>query len=723
MNPHAKSASFVLVILLLYSVSVIGGGTQDVSLTVLSGPYTIEKHGEYHRIEMEGFFTRGIPGNPALPQKVYDIEVPYNAVLDTVGFEIMYRDADELTGLYEIGPAPLMASAYTTLKDGKNSSVYEKNAVYPETPIEILRTYQVKDKKYVRVQFTPFQYNPVEKTLVITWRADITVSWSSRSTRYTVPKAPGLGYTIVTTNNIVSNSTKLAAFKNYLQYKGFTVYTVTETQYGAAGGQQRAINIRNWLALNYAPNNIKYVLLIGDPDPDDPSSADSVGDVPMMMCWPNPGSAADQTPTDYFYADLTGNWDSDGDGFYGEHGQDTADFGPEVYVGRIPVYGGDYTSLDGILQKFMNYTGANTSILLPVAISNYRDEENVANGCVAGWLRTDGLNLPQQVILNITSVAGFTDYVMYETAGVTGRGHDPVSVAAYGYKAPVTNANVIAQWANDYGIVFWWAHGSQTAASRKYWLNDLNNNSVVEDGVCGSSGDELTWPNLLTSADTALLPDMETFTFQCSCLNGYPENTGNLQYSLLKKGAISTVGSTRICWYAQGLWNYTGIADNAGIGYTYVWYLVFGQSAGEALYNGKNVLANPWGWQGWQNLFDFNLYGDPSMYLEKPVVVPPETNPPPGEPPRVELTKVMCPLAIYRLEKARTLLEEARQLLQQAVEAGKDVSKIEPMIVEAEVLLEKADKYCSANNCIPGNYAAIIAITMLEQAIEMLKGL
>lgn len=111
------------------------------------------------------------------------------------------------------------------------------------------------------------------------------------------------------------------------------------------------------------------------------------------------------------------------------------------------------------------------------------------------------------------------------------------------------------------------------------------------------------------------------------------------------------------------------------------------------------------------------------MYLEKPVVVPPETNPPPGEPPRVELTKVMCPLAIYRLEKARTLLEEARQLLQQAVEAGKDVSEIEPMIVEAEVLLEKADKYCSANNCIPGNYAAIIAITMLEQAIEMLKGL
>jgi uncharacterized repeat protein (TIGR01451 family) len=37
------------------------------------------------------------------------------------------------------------------------------------------------------------------------------------------------------------------------------------------------------------------------------------------------------------------------------------------------------------------------------------------------------------------------------------------------------------------------------------------------------------------------------------------------------------------------------------------------------LYDGKNSLTICWSWQGWMNLFDFNLYGDPSLTLEAPV--------------------------------------------------------------------------------------------------------
>ncbi|MGD2250976.1 MAG: C25 family cysteine peptidase, partial [Candidatus Methanofastidiosia archaeon] len=550
-------------------------------------------------------------------------------------------------------------------------------------------------------------------------KVTLKILWETTIKKYTAPAPPGIGYVIVTTNTVVNNSLKLQSFSNYLQLQGFTVYIITENQYGAAAGQQRAINIRNWLISNYSTLNLKYVLLIGNPDPDDPGTSDSFGDIPMMMCWPNPGSTPDQTPTDYFYADLTGNWDSDTDGFYGEFGEDTVDFGPEVYVGRIPVYG-NYTALDSILTKFITYTGANTSIMLPMAISNYQNEENVSNGCVTGWARTDGLNLPQQIIQNITSPLGYTDYVMYETSGVTGRGHDPVTPAAFGFKAPITNANVIAQWPNDYGIVFWWAHGNQISSSRKYWSNDANSNFAVEDGVCELT-DELTWPTLLTSTDTAGLPNTETFTFQCSCYNGYPENSQNLQYSLLKQGAVATVGSTRICWYAQGTWNYTGIIDDTGIGYTYVWFLVFGQSAGEALYNGKSSLVNPWGWQGWQNLFDFNLYGDPSMYLEGPRVTPPEP-PPRGDPrPPPNYSKAMCPLAHHRIEKAQDLIEEAKELLEKAETAGFDISDIEEKILEAEDILEKAKRYCLGQNCIAGNYLAIIATEMLIQAIEELR--
>ena len=63
----------------------------------------------------------------------------------------------------------------------------------------------------------------------------------------------------------------------------------------------------------------------------------------MRTCYPDPTNHAPDgihdIPTDYYYADLTGNWDYDGDGFYGERGQDTVDFTPEVIVGRIPTDG------------------------------------------------------------------------------------------------------------------------------------------------------------------------------------------------------------------------------------------------------------------------------------------------------------------------------------------------------------------------------------------------
>ena len=724
MNPRVKGV-FLLAVLIFSSVSVTTGGFEELTVTLVSNPYTIEDSDQYHTITMEGFFTRGLPGDPALPQKIYDLELPYDVNLETVDIQMLWKASEEIPGLYEIGPSPLIASGgrtvlYSTIQNGKNVDVYNSNGLYPESPVDILRTHQIREKKYVRVQFTPFQYNPVTKALVINQKVKIRVFWTTKRMPLTAPPGPGIDYVIVTTNAIVSNSTRLNAFKNHLQSQGFTAYTVTETQYGAAGGQQRAVNIRNWLQANWPLLNIKYVLLIGDPDPDDPTVGDSFGDIPMLMCWPNPGSALDQTPTDYFYADLTGNWDSDGDNSYGEFGQDTVDFGPEVYVGRIPVYGGNYATLDSILNKFINYTGANTSIMLPMAISNYQDEHSAANSCLNGWGRTDGLDLPQQVITNITNLAGFTNYVLYERSGFTGRGHDPVPVTAFGYKAPLTNANVINQWPNDYGIVFWWGHGDATGAWRKYWgsAGDDGDNSV-EDAFCsGTAQDECVWVPFLSSGDITV--DMETFTFQASCENGYPENAGNLQYSLLKKGAVSTVGSTRICWYAIGLWTYWGIIDNAGIGYTYVWFLVFGQSAGEALYNGKSLLANPWGWMGWQNLFDFNLYGDPSMYLEGPILKPP----PKGEPPpQVNLTRTICPLANYTIDKAKDLLEEAKELLEEAKNAREDVSDIEPIIVEAEEIIEKARRYCLGNNCIPGNYLGLLAIEMLEDAIERLKGL
>lgn len=118
-------------------------------------------------------------------------------------------------------------------------------------------------------------------------------------------------YVIVTTNAIASNSKNLTDFVQYKESLGFTVYLITEDDYGSATGKQRIFNIRNWLINNYTKLSIEYVLLIGNPDPDDESNpSDPIGDLPMLMCWPRIGLGyPEQSATDYIYADLTGDLD------------------------------------------------------------------------------------------------------------------------------------------------------------------------------------------------------------------------------------------------------------------------------------------------------------------------------------------------------------------------------------------------------------------------------
>jgi len=155
---------------------------------------------------------------------------------------------------------------------------------------------------------------------------------------------PGPRYVIVTTKAIVAISEKLDAFVASKQARGFSVSVATEDDWGGgASGLNRARNIRNWLQKQWRipATRPTYVLLIGDPRP---TSKDGV---PMLMA--SAGKVREKkgvkelkVPTDLYYAELTSNWDKDGDGKIGElgddlHAKDT--IATEVLVGRIPFYG------------------------------------------------------------------------------------------------------------------------------------------------------------------------------------------------------------------------------------------------------------------------------------------------------------------------------------------------------------------------------------------------
>jgi len=639
----------VLILLVMGGLDTVSAKADDhilgkdnagsMTFTLYAGEYAITQDEEgLDVIQMEGFSSIILPGDPMLPHKVYNIAVSPDIVWSSLTLNIVSAETSLLDGIYDVKPAgPDIAWSDDKLiedwgqaKDiinGENMEVYGTDAEFPESYLELLPYSQMRKWKYIKVDFTPFQYNPVSQkltliesvTIEITYEqsgiepqaklmndtvmddvaAQVFINYQQVKSMYrpgatTDASSVTYDYVIITTNAIEANSSKLASFISHKESQGHSVLVITEDEFGGLAGQapnHEAEKIRKWLIDNYAAMGIEYVLLIGDPHPYESGE----GDIPMKMCWPRLAEVDYQeSPTDYFYADLTGNWDYDGDGYYGEWSDDYpvsggVDFAPEVYVGRIPVYGADYSTLDSILQKIIDYeTEASIdwrqSVLLPMGFQ---------------WEGYDGAALAEQMRDDYLNAAGFSSWRMYQQ-GNGACGLD----STYTSDEELRGGTVVRdRWAaNDYGIVCWWAHGSETSTSVGY--DGCWDGTLFQSSYCSSLDD-----------------DHPSFTYQCSCTNGYPENSNNLQYAILKQGGISTVSATRVSVFNTGVGygDFDGSTTNSGIGYEYISRLISDNPAGQALYSTKNSMT-PANQNRLLNWYDFNLYGDPTTSLASGLV-------------------------------------------------------------------------------------------------------
>ncbi len=603
----------------------ISAGLEDeprYECVLTSGSYTMSTSaGNTCRIEMDGYDPMASPGDPMLPHKIYRLLVPPNVDISTVRLSVIEESISPVasSSACEIEPAPPIATWDGTavvymwgegkrVVNGRNLNVYETDANYPASNIEISSTGEMRQWKYIEVDYRPFRYNPVRENLSFTKGMRITVSWkaplktsiSSLSrrledramdreassmfqnyaqsaswytpSRRTLSEAGGekYNYVIITSNAIKNGSAKLNDFVAHKRTLGFTVAVITEDAYGSLSGQApngRSEKIRKWLKDNYVSLGIKYALLIGDPRTDS-------ADVPMKMCWPRHNTTWETSyldgPTDFYYAELSGDWDKDGDGFFGEYGDDTgsggADKAAEIYVGRIPVYNGNCSPLDSILQKTIDYETAagdlswRQNILLPMEPSD---------SSTPGWQLGEGIRN------NFATANGFAAERIYEQQ----YGIDPPPE-----RTPCNQGSVLDEWQNGYGMVTWWTHGSATSAA-----------DVFSTYVCSDLDD--TRPSVV---------------FQNSCLNGQPETTNNLGYSLLLHGAIDTISATRVSWYNPGAWDLSG--SNSGMAYRFTGKVLDGQGIGQALFAMKLGESSSSA-EYWMNHVVFNMYGDPSITL------------------------------------------------------------------------------------------------------------
>ncbi len=742
----------------------------DVNISFDKLKYDISKNdNDIVNCTVESFSLNNIVGELSLPKKTVKLQIPDNVTVNSLDFKITgCITKQELENIkinfveaYRKSDSSLLKKIPDGGSKGEDYEVFRYSSFFPSQPVIRSNPYRMNGRNFIDLELWPFQYkhnggilNKVERiSFRIEFKADggkpeytgFEIKPASPDKTAIAPAKMKIndsyaGYVIISTNDVLLHSDNIDTFISHIEHDGYNVITITEDDYGILNGpfpDERADKIRQWLINNYETLNIEYVLLIGNPDPDDPlDPLDEVGDIPMKMLYPRVGNSyywSDyESPSDYYYSDLDGNWDLDGDGLYGEaravdeptspdpgidentfsirwtgrinvtdtsgmriaayyddgtriwvdsldeepviddwgdhiagtsfydiltpglhdikiefyqnnsnaffkllygsvganwystvtgsmlyywdgenyvegglngyyfndteltepvfsrkdpvdiyssfsfrwfsgdNGTGGVDFTPEVCLGRIPVYDDDYITLDNILSKIIDYktTGKvcwRNNILLPMKPLD---------------TSTPNYQLGETIIDSLCNDGKFDYHRVYDED--YGLEPPPETI-------PCSWENVLSAWTNKpFGLVTWATHGSVNTAE-----------SIMN-----------------TYYATLLNDDYPSIVFQGSCNNGYPEFNWNLAYTLLMNGAVSTVSASRVSWYPIGFDKvYPDRLYIQDMAYLFTENVVKELSVGKSLSNIKNVSSLTSNDMTWMNIFDFNLYGEPSLIL------------------------------------------------------------------------------------------------------------
>jgi hypothetical protein len=428
---------------------------------------------------------------------------------------------------------------------------------------------------------------------------------NKKATQLELHSIENANYVIITTTELKD---AIQDFKTWKEYPGFSVEIVNISWISKNyKGKDLQEQIRKFLIDRYEEWEINYVLIVG-----------TRNTIPMRRCDPITFDYGEYLYSDYYYSDITGDWDLDEDGKYGEYGDDDVDFIPEISVGRIPSDDKDTVArICGNIIKFGSDVGAwKKNVLLLGAISYYQGLESF------GWIydRSDCATLMEECRIDIFNPEDFNCVRMYEAEGLR--------PSTYDYEYPLEHSNVLSEWKNNYGIVNMVGHSNENLAARWIWDHDDGDN--IPEIVMG----ELIYKDILTRSDSKVL-SMEkppiVFSGGCSQLHG-PNNMG--RSFIENNAAVAYIGTTDLGFYnITRVWNDESDGGFASMDYYFFHYLVSEEQAcGDALGNSKLYFSNhfmfneynpEWIYRCYSTLMGTTLYGDPSLGLY-PISNPPE---------------------------------------------------------------------------------------------------
>ena len=402
---------------------------------------------------------------------------------------------------------------------------------------------------------------------------------------------------VIGTNELYS---ALGPWLSFRQGQGFDIsFSEINSVLTETGGTNPPDKLRNHLIAMYSEQPFSYVLLLGDHDL-----------VPIAQLCPEPNGSS-TVPSDFYYADLTSDWDTDNDGrlgeYYSEYGQE--DYGvsytPEAFVGRFSTNNPD--EIAAIASRIVAFEQSSDPFkqkaLLPAAFLNY------ANEPVLTMLQTDGATFSE--FARQTILRDYQSTTLYEELGV---------VPSYPSDFPLNETNLNNLIRNeDFGIISWSAHGSQVSSSRKIWMEDYNNNGIPENY-------EMQWMGMVDrDSFNDIQSDYGTVIFAASCHNGYLDYfQQSLAETALAKRAVGVVAATRTGWYKVG-WQNPGWGGLSSYNYHFLEnYAERSYSAGAALaytnllHTQYYLFGDPIDddgviWPELQNVYTYILFGDPVL--------------------------------------------------------------------------------------------------------------
>ncbi|MCU0370352.1 MAG: C25 family cysteine peptidase [Bacteroidales bacterium] len=354
----------------LFSAFIFAG---NIEYTYYFDAPSIKQSGNYQVLAFSNTFLTGRTGEPSLPYQPVSLLLPPGEE----AISVTYRFGDEtaLEGYFTICPQQ-PARPLSMGSDGifhKNNEIYGSHDPYPSIPWGEYSTHFLNGHSFLLASFTPVNYIP--STGQVSFFRNITICVETRATERATKAMLNISNNYNVNNRIrqiAQNTSMMDAypekstrdgeyqvliitpqlFESYFQeladlnlVRGLKTEIITTETISAEGtGQDMQAKIRNFIISEYQAHSIEHVLLGGDAE---------IIPYRGFYCFVQSSSSYEDSniPADLYYSALDGNWNTDGDGYWAEIGED--DLLPDVSVARFPVSTG--MQLQRLINKTVRY--------------------------------------------------------------------------------------------------------------------------------------------------------------------------------------------------------------------------------------------------------------------------------------------------------------------------------------------------------------------------------